>query len=326
VSSWLSILYFGVLAIPLQFALLRQKLAFWTTLAMWALLVVFLYAHFHFHISWTLLGKVGVNAVIPSVMAWAGNYLASASTESRREKRLWRALFIALAVIGIIGSFFVESQMDRDHTTEIIGLQSRLDGIGMFLEKHPPAGFTKEQTSALLQIIGGRNKSKTPAPPQNKFADLTYEELADKAKSTASESHNLSVGWSQKLFAMNQITNDQIQFYKKVTGGPFGASFSWQAMDSKDQPAFRQKREQEKVAVSNDVREKTRPLMELLCDLRNEIVTNRLEPWYASALQDKKSSDLCEKIKTASYGPEEMYQVAHNVDQLQERLRLEIGP
>src|SRR5579862_9555420 len=84
------------------------------------------YMHYRHDYSWVLLGKICVNAVIPLVMAWMGNHLAAKVVESKSERRLWRVVFILVATIGIVGSVWVETQLDKEHANEVTTLNTKV--------------------------------------------------------------------------------------------------------------------------------------------------------------------------------------------------------
>lgn len=63
--------------------------------------------------------KVVGYAVVPLVMAWIGNHLASQVVEDIRRRRMYRGAFIVLVVVGIVGSWLVEWRSDRDHAKEV---------------------------------------------------------------------------------------------------------------------------------------------------------------------------------------------------------------
>lgn len=327
--SWLAILDIGTLIIPAQLAILRKKLAFWATLVIWSVLATVLYAHFYFHISWTLLGKVVINAGIPSVMALAGNYLASAIAESPREKRLWRVLFIALAIVGVVGSFFVESAMDREHAYEMIGLQSRLEIIGKLVEKNPPQGLTKNQTLALLQAIGIRPQTQMPTESQNRLGKLSYEDINEAAKATSDELHQLAVGWGSYDYTMHSSINDYRQFTRipigpsaRVADCPPGRPASpCREPNGKEIGDFTAKWNQRKMQFDKDERAKTRSVMLRACNLEMEILTNRLEPWEAKDLQaDKPTKNMCAQMLNVDYGAEDVYKASQYLTKLQKEL------
>jgi hypothetical protein len=157
-------------------SLLHRRWMLWLGIVTEVLLGAVIYGHYRLHVSWILLGKIGANAAIPMVMALVGNYLAAEIEESVVEKRLWRALFITLAIAGIVGSFFVETELDKEHATEVAGLHKDLDGIGRFLREHPPAGFSKQQMSDVLR--GFVQPPSQPPPQEHQRAYLHVDDVA----------------------------------------------------------------------------------------------------------------------------------------------------
>jgi hypothetical protein len=153
--------------------LLRRRWMLVVGVGVECLLVMGLYLHSHYGVSWTVLGKVGVNAVIPLVMALVGNYLAAEIEDSITEKRLWRAPFCAVALLGIVGSLFVEIQLEREHKTENRELRGGIredfredlaDVIVTFNKTNVPKNrITGEQFKGLAEIADGT--AGAPAPP-----------------------------------------------------------------------------------------------------------------------------------------------------------------
>lgn len=149
--SILTLLDLVVVAVIVQLTLLRfRPKRILLAAVVGAGVIVVAHAHWQFNVSWTALVKFGVNAVIPSVMALAGNYLAAEIKESVIEKRLWRALFVTFAVFGIVGSVFVENQLNKEHQSEMneLRLGIRDDFTVAFIkynEAHPQHPLTSEQ-------------------------------------------------------------------------------------------------------------------------------------------------------------------------------------
>jgi hypothetical protein len=99
---------------------------------------------------------VAVNAGIPMVMAYMGDHLAAESEESDAKKLFWRVLFFSLAVVGIVGTFFLELQLEREHKVEMSEFQSNVSSDvtknvaltwAQYNREHPQHPLTLEQFS-----------------------------------------------------------------------------------------------------------------------------------------------------------------------------------
>jgi hypothetical protein len=125
--------------------------------------------HYGLNYQWTFVGKYAVNVVIPVVMAWAGNYLAAKSSTTETEARLWQALFMALTLLALGGSFWVLSNEERDHTTEMKGLRGDIKddmtkALVDYNNAHPSNPVTSEQFSELTRSLNQKQNPTIAAP------------------------------------------------------------------------------------------------------------------------------------------------------------------
>jgi hypothetical protein len=200
-------------------AILSRKWMLYLGIGLELLLIAALYAHRNFDVSWTVLGKIGVNAVIPLVMALVGNYLAAEIKESVVEKRLWRALFIALAVIGTIGSFIVETQLDAEHKKEIGSLR---EGIKEDLAKgfidynaaHPGHPLTSEQYIELTKRLDSSRQRKSASSDLSNLPSISNVYLATMAQSLGYSISNREMEWVVQDDHIHETYRIQFQLAK----------------------------------------------------------------------------------------------------------------
>ena len=131
--------------------------------------------HYGRQYSWLLLGKICINAAIPLVMALLGNYLAAETKESIVEKRLWRSLFIVLAILGTVGSFFLETQLDAEHKKELTDLQGNINddlfsALARYNATHPEHPITVEQMKSIVSA----SAPKVVVPPLPEKAKIVF--------------------------------------------------------------------------------------------------------------------------------------------------------
>lgn len=122
--------------------------------------------HYLLNHSWTLVGKIAADLIVPSLMGWAGFYLATKEVENVAEKRLWQWLFGGLALFGITIGVLVELQLDEDHTNEINGLKENINELQTHVRvdmmttitdynnAHPQHPVSVEQVADLLRLCG----------------------------------------------------------------------------------------------------------------------------------------------------------------------------
>ncbi len=139
------------------------------------------------------------------------------------------------------------------------------------------------------------------------IANLTNEQLSDEAASTVTEAWYWYSGWDGTIRAIDRGTLDGIQF-------------AHPPMDEKAIAAWKKPREQRKKEYTIAERKKTRNTMKRLCRLRNEIMTTRLEQVPPPLQDDKTINNLCARIATVDYGPDDMRLAANNLSQLQKSL------
>jgi len=63
--------------------------------------------------------KVVFYALVPLVMALMGNRIAAEAISEARRRRRYNVAFLVLLVLGVVGTWLVESQVDRAHNDEL---------------------------------------------------------------------------------------------------------------------------------------------------------------------------------------------------------------
>jgi hypothetical protein len=179
---------------------------------------------------------------------------------------------------------------------------------------------TKAELAAAVRAAIDQYKSSETATT---FSNLTREQLAEQAKSTASEALSKSRYWSNRLTGMDDAMKDGIQFQSRPDPDHPGKFIT--GMDPKDVPAFKKKAQQEQEEFSNEERKSTRNLILRVCGLRAEIITNRLSDRDLKGIpfqnqQKKKDDELCAKSGTSNYGASDLGILAVDLDGLQTKL------
>lgn len=315
-SSWLTIFDFGVAAVLVQLAILRQKLAFSVSLLVGSLAILALYAHFHFQISWTLLGKVAVNAGVPSVMAVAGNYLASALTESDQQRRAWRALFIALALFGLVVSLWLEIELDREHKSEIRGLRNDIGNDFMaqlvkYNQDHPQHQITLQEFSEIARGI-----KQVPPKAIDPYANFTNERFNEVTKLATADLGMQFGKWMSQQQTVRILAHDGITGWNRQ-----------HPQQPANEAAEMQKGEQLVREQDISTEANIKDVVLHACELRSEIFNNRLETSEKNQFlaQDQSTSVACSKVKSGNYSVTDAGQVFHCLTVLQKVLESHIA-
>jgi hypothetical protein len=106
--------------------------------------------------------KVIGYAVIPLVMAWIGNSLASEAIQDPKRRRWYKGAFIGLVVIGLVVTWLVEWRSDETHTKEVADNKDTLVHVQELLMA------TKVQSAQDMGYLKGRLDAAIdrPQPPQ----------------------------------------------------------------------------------------------------------------------------------------------------------------
>jgi hypothetical protein len=78
--------------------------------------------------------KVLAYAIVPLVMAWMGNRLTAEAILDLHKRRRYNAGFFVWVVVGVIGTWLVESQADRAHNDELAAHKHEADASNKSLE------------------------------------------------------------------------------------------------------------------------------------------------------------------------------------------------
>lgn len=160
--------------------------------------------HYGLNYPWTFVGKYAINVAI-LVMAWAGNHLAAKSSDTDTEKRLWRALFIAITVIALGGSFWVLSDEDAEHKKELGEQRENIVGDVMrgfmrYNETHPQYALPTERSSrTATRATNDKQAVDDPYQFLRNKALISNGELVAAANVTAGEIDNLMGEWRQEI-------------------------------------------------------------------------------------------------------------------------------
>ena len=105
---------------------------------------------------WTWVRIIGY-AVIPMVMAWAGLHLAAEAMTSERNKVMFRALFVSLAVVAILMVALVEAKDEQDHEKDRITHEGEVKEQKAAIE-----GLNKklQDSDTARQVDEAQNKQK----------------------------------------------------------------------------------------------------------------------------------------------------------------------
>jgi hypothetical protein len=125
---------------------------------------------YQFRYEWLFLGRYLVSIGIPVVMAWAGNYLA-AKGETESERIWWRVLFGMLTAFALIGSFWLQSQQEKEHAAEVSNLRSGIKSdmttaLLDYNKEHPQHPVTNEQASEIIKSVFGKQNTGVDAKSQ----------------------------------------------------------------------------------------------------------------------------------------------------------------
>lgn len=155
----------------------------WILLCVGGVAIVAVELHRRLLVSWIVLGKVGVYALVPLIMAGFGNYLAAETTKSNSEKRLWRFLFFTVAVVGVAGSLLLEIQLEHDHNNELAHLQIGIKGdmteaLVNYNKQNPNSQITLEQFAALIKPLSPSSGSTAPNTPRTTQNANTVDRLS----------------------------------------------------------------------------------------------------------------------------------------------------
>jgi hypothetical protein len=75
----------------------------------------------------TTIARIAAYGLIPTVMAILGFHLAALAVADDRKRKLWRAAFIILAVLGMGIAALVEIRADAEHRGEVAGYSDKTD-------------------------------------------------------------------------------------------------------------------------------------------------------------------------------------------------------
>jgi len=105
-----------------------------------------------------ILLKVLGYAVVPLVMAWIGNHLASKVIEDKRRRNMYRGAFFILVFLGIAFTWLVEWRSDISHAVEIKESREALGKLQSTLTANQI-----ENASALGYLKGKLDQPRQPA-------------------------------------------------------------------------------------------------------------------------------------------------------------------
>jgi hypothetical protein len=175
--------------------------------------------HYGLGYSWTFVGKVGADFTVPLVMAWAGVHLA-AEVKADTERKLWQGMFALLAVFGIVVSFLVEVQLDKDHKTETDNLRGGIrEDVATAILKYNETHPSHPITSDLYQIIKGamaeklrpnNNPQTPPAPSGNERIGKTMG-ITDKLR-------RVTANWEDQLNNLDHMKEEAIYHHQPPWG------------------------------------------------------------------------------------------------------------
>ncbi len=179
-----------------------------------------------------------------------------------------------------------------------------------------PLFQAQQQPTTLTQVTQAIRDSFTSP---SELANLSAKRLNYEVDITLREVLSFQGDWNSKLSVIESEIRDGIQFFKKAPNG------TWNSMDPQTAAAFRQEGEARKADYSSQMRERSRSSMSRLCDLRRELLLNRLKPEEIAGLDnDERVSNLCQMIATFPYSLDDMERLSMNMAALQQKLEIDI--
>lgn len=134
--------------------------------------------------------KVVAYAVIPLVMAWAGNHLAAEGVQDPKRRRMYRVAFVVLALIGIGLTTAIEVASDKAHTKEFDAQkrqEDRLEGRieSLQIQNASDTGYLKAKLEDALghpqADIGKQIVASNAELIKHEVAKLSKEDLVQSA-------------------------------------------------------------------------------------------------------------------------------------------------
>ena len=164
--------------------------------------------HYRFGYSWRFVGSFAANVAVPLIMAWAGGYLA-AEVKPGTERKLWQAVFALLAVLGLVGSFWVESHLDQEHQKEMGDLREGIKNdvgvaISEYNQGHPQQPITPEAERQIAKSVreGFEGKARAVSVPtakvQEEQSDAAFKQSLDAASGVFGELQYLAGRWQEE--------------------------------------------------------------------------------------------------------------------------------
>lgn len=182
-------------------AVMRGRRFLWAAAIFCAIAAVMRF-HYGFTYSWAFLAKYLVTIAIPLIMAWAGNHLAAESTKTESEKQVWRGLFIALTILALGGSFWVLSNEEEQHQTELANLRGGIKSdmttaLVDYNNTHPQHQVTSEQFRELTKGLTALNVSMPSASrsDEDELTNISNARLEEMATDTAAQIKDFDERW-----------------------------------------------------------------------------------------------------------------------------------
>lgn len=134
-----------------------QKLAKALAIGILPVLVALHYREMFWPLHGITLAKIAGYVVIPLILAYLGNHFAVAGEQNPRRKFMWRAIFFALALAGVLLVVVVEKRIDDDHAKEV-DAQMRLSAhleqqVDKLVDIQTRAGATSDRSPIELNAL-----------------------------------------------------------------------------------------------------------------------------------------------------------------------------
>jgi hypothetical protein len=168
------------------------------------------------HMSPLTIAKILTSIVIPGVLGVMGYHLAALAVPETRKRRMWRAAFILLTILGIGGAVAVEIRVDVEHKGEI---KEHKEEVANQREQNTHMTQTLQDGQATSKLLAQqfgdfRNDLKSlqgkrlnPTGPTISVSEIAR--LEERAKQAENAANWLSIYYGQ---------------HEKIQNWPFGAT------------------------------------------------------------------------------------------------------